>query len=165
MDAVAGSSMMIGRLGIKKGMKILDAGCGPGRITIPIAKFVGSEGEVTALDIQQKMLEMVKKKIQKEKLQNIKTIHGGLGFGLLKKDMFDRALLVTVLGEIPAQVEALKEIHESLKSGGFLSVIEVLPDPHYQRVSKVRRLASQAGFREHDYSGNWRSYTIIFVKN
>lgn len=60
---------------------------------------------------------------------------------------FDRAWLVTVLGEVPAREAALREVYKALKLGGVLSIAEVIPDPHYQNQSTVRRLAEGAGFR------------------
>jgi SAM-dependent methyltransferase len=44
------------RLDLRPGMNVLDAGCGPGRLTLPIAESVGTRGEVTAIDIQEGML-------------------------------------------------------------------------------------------------------------
>jgi len=52
--------------------KVLDIGCGPGTLTIPLAKKVK---KVTALDISKKMLEIVSEKAQKFKLKNIDYIH------------------------------------------------------------------------------------------
>jgi SAM-dependent methyltransferase len=43
-------------LALSKGMTALDAGCGPGRLTVPLAKGVGPNGCVVALDIQPGML-------------------------------------------------------------------------------------------------------------
>ena len=44
--------VIVGLLDLVPGMKVLDAGCGPGRLTLPLAETVGSQGEVTALDIK-----------------------------------------------------------------------------------------------------------------
>jgi hypothetical protein len=47
-----------------------------------------------------------------------------------------------------------------LRPGGVLSITEVLPDPHYQRVARVRSLAAEAGFRELALFPGWLSYTL-----
>jgi ubiquinone/menaquinone biosynthesis C-methylase UbiE len=156
---------IISHLGLKPGMAVLDAGCGPGRLTIPLAKALGGDGLVVALDVQDAMLERVRKKASAEKLDGaIGFLQAGLGEGKLPADAFDRALLVTVLGEIPGRAAALEEIFSALKPGGIVSITEVIFDPHFQTRGMVRRLAEAAGFRETAFFGNRIAYTIHFAK-
>ena len=82
-------------------MAVLDAGCGPGRLAIPIARHVGPRGEAVAMDIQAGMLQRAREKAEAAKLANIRFLEGGLGEDKLGRNRFDRAVLVTVLGEIP----------------------------------------------------------------
>jgi SAM-dependent methyltransferase len=51
------AAVIVERLELEPGMAVLDAGCGPGRLAIPIARQVGPQGEVVAMDIQAGMLE------------------------------------------------------------------------------------------------------------
>ncbi len=155
---------IIERLGAERGMKVLDFGCGPGRLTLPLARQVGPAGEVTALDIQPKMLQRVREKAQAEKLGNIRFVRAGMEEEKPGQNHYDRAILVTVLGEISDQKAALKEIFDSLKPGGLLSVTEVIADPHFQRRGKVASLADAVGFKESAFYGNRFSYTIHFEK-
>ena len=151
-------------LQLEPGMKVLDAGCGPGRLTLPLAEAVGSQGEVVALDVQDGMLARVREKVQAAGLQNVQYLRAGLGEGKLPQAHFDRALLVTVLGEIPDQVTALKEIHGALKPGGILSVTEVIFDPHFQRRETVSHVAQAAGFKEKNMFGGSLAYTLHLEK-
>ena len=91
-------------------MKLLDVGSGPGRLTLPAAKLVGKSGEVVALDLQSKMLDKLKEREEKMDLDNVRLVHAAAGSGEIDKEYFDRALLVTVLGEIHNKHEALVEI-------------------------------------------------------
>ncbi len=156
--------VIIGYLGLAPAMKVLDAGCGPGRLTLPAAEAVGPQGEVLAMDIQEGMLARVREKVQSACLQNVECLQAGLGDGRLPRTYFDRALLVTVLGEIPDQVSALKEIHDALKPGGILSVTEVIFDPHFQRRESVLRAADKAGFKEGSFFGRQLAYTLHLKK-
>ena len=60
---------------IKEGMVVLDIGCGPGVFSVEMAKMVGKSGKVIAADLQQEMLEKLKRKIQGREIQNIITLH------------------------------------------------------------------------------------------
>jgi ubiquinone/menaquinone biosynthesis C-methylase UbiE len=87
-----------------------------------------------------------------------------LGERMLPENRFDRALLVTVLGEIPDRRAGLEEIAASLKPGGVLSITEMMPDPHYQSIRTIRQLAHSAGLVESRVFGNKMVYTINFRK-
>ncbi len=155
---------IIEHVGIESGMAVLDAGCGPGRLTIPIAKQVGDHGRVVAMDMQEGMLSRTKQKALAESLSNIDYLHAGLGQGALDSNRFDAAVLVTVLGEIPDRIGALREICGALKPGGILSVTETAFDPHFQRRGTVSRLAEEAGLVSTESFGNRVSFTINFQK-
>ncbi|MBN1920007.1 MAG: class I SAM-dependent methyltransferase [Anaerolineae bacterium] len=158
------ASVIISLLELQPGMRVLDAGCGSGRLAIPAAQAIGPQGEVTALDLQSAMLARVREKAQDAQLSNIRLMQAGLGQGTLEKAYYDRALLVTVLGEIPEQKAALAEIHAALKPGGILSVTEVIFDPHFQTRESVQRAASHVGFREAGFFGKRLAYTLHFEK-
>ncbi len=164
MNAVAGPDTILQRLHLEEGMKLLDVGSGPGRLALPAAQKVGKRGEVVALDLQLKMLNKLRAHAAAIEIDNIRIVNAGAGSGETDKDYFDRALLVTVLGEIPDKHEALMEIYQALKDGGILSITEVIPDPHYTTLKRVRALCREAGFEEMEYFGNWAVFTVNFKK-
>ena len=145
-------------------MHALDAGCGPGRLTIPMARKVGAGGSVTAIDVQEAMIAKVQDKAQREGVLNMKYIHAALGEGKVPAGQFDRAVLVTVLGEIPRQYEALLELRDALKPGGILAITEVIADPHFQGRQRVRTLTRAVGLRELRTIGSRLSYTMYVEK-
>ena len=166
MNSVSGSSILIDRLGLKEGMRVLDVGCGPGRLTIPFAEYVGQNGEVVGLDIQEKMLQKLTKRIKDNNLTNVRLILGGAGQGKIQEEnSFDRAVLITVLGEITDKKSALEEIFKALKPGGILSITEVFPDPDFQRQSRVLQLAAMVGFTLDKKYGNIFAFTMNFIKS
>jgi len=158
------AAVIIQHLDLRPSMAVLDVGCGPGRLVIPVAKQVGPQGEVLAMDIQCGMLDRAREKAQVASLTNIRFLQAGAGEGKLRRNHFDRALLVTVLGEIPNREGALKEVFDALKPGGIGSVTEVIFDPHFQRRQTVIRLARAVGFREQAMYGNRLAYTLNFEK-
>jgi ubiquinone/menaquinone biosynthesis C-methylase UbiE len=158
------ASAIIGGLDLAPGMRALDAGCGPGRLTIPLAQAIGPEGRVVALDVQPEMLSRAKGKAERLRLRNIEFHQGRLGAGELKFDPFDRAVLVTVLGEIPDQEAALRELFAIIKPKGVLAISEVIADPHFQSRSRVLVLANKVGFREKARKGGRLAYTLYLEK-
>lgn len=164
MDRVAGPQLLLDRAGISPGMRILDAGCGPGRVTLPAARRVGPEGEVVALDIQPAMLQRVREKMAEKNVTNVRLILAGLGEGKTEPESFDRVVLVTVLGEIPDKTAALREIYRSLKPGGLLSITEVFPDPDMQMPGAVRKLAAVTGFIVDRKLGGFPAFTMNLIK-
>jgi ubiquinone/menaquinone biosynthesis C-methylase UbiE len=158
------AAVIVRHLDLRPGMKVLDVGCGPGRVTLPVARQVGPQGEVVAMDIQAGMLDRARKKAQAADQTNIQFLHAAIGEGQLGRNQFDRALLVTVLGEIPDRQAALGEIFAALKPRGLLSVTEIIFDPHFQGRHAVTQLARAVGFRPLAFFGNRVAYTLNFEK-
>jgi SAM-dependent methyltransferase len=155
---------IVGHLDLALGMRVLDIGCGPGRVTIPVARQVGPAGEVVAVDIQPEMLHRVEVKARDAGLVNVRLVQAAAGTGALDVERADRALLVTVLGEIPDREAAMRQIFDALVPGGILSVTEIVFDPHFQSRATVTRLAAEAGFREAAFFGNRFAYTLNLFK-
>jgi ubiquinone/menaquinone biosynthesis C-methylase UbiE len=164
MNRVAGAQLLLDRADVAPGMRVLDVGCGPGRITLPVALRVGANGEVVALDIQPAMLQRVQKKMEAQGVTNVRLLHAGAGEGKTELEAFDRAFLVTVLGEIPDKTAALCEIFNALKPGGILSITEVFPDPDMQTPGAIRRLAQEVGFEADGKMGSFPAFTMNLVK-
>lgn len=151
-------------LSLKPGMQVLDAGCGPGRLSIPLAAAVGPDGTVTAMDLQDGMLAIVRERAEKNGIFNISFIQGGIGDIDLPSEKYDRAVLITVLGEIPNREMAMRSLFKALKQGGILLLEETIRDPHFQSRSTVTELAESAGFRVKEFSGNRFSFTMLLEK-
>lgn len=164
MNGVAGAQTLLDRAGVEPGMRVLDVGCGPGRITLPAAERVGPRGEVVGLDIQEAMLRRVQDKIDRQRLTNIRLLRAGAGEGKTQAEAFDRALLVTVLGEIPDKAAALREIYRALKPGGILSITEVFPDPDFQTPAAIHTLAEDTGFIVTEQMGRFPAFTLNLMK-
>jgi len=164
-ETVGGTRITLDRIGLRPGERGLDVGCGPGRLSLPAAQRVGPSGEIVALDVQPAMLARLERRMAMAGVTNITARLSDVATDSnLPSESFDRAWLVTVLGEIPDRQAALRNIHRVLKPGGTLSITELLPDPHYQSHGTVRRLAEAVGFQPAQTYGNVFAFTMNWVK-
>jgi len=162
----AQAGRILRHLRIERGMRVVDVGCGPGRLTLPVARMVGSEGEVLAVDLQAAMLAIVMRRATAEGLQNVRTLEAAAGSGALPDGRFDLAILSFVLGEIPIdrRPAAAQEIAEALRPGGRLAVVEGVFDPHRQSREAVLALTEPVGLRLEREDRRLTSTLLVFRK-
>lgn len=154
---------LIERSGFQEGMKALEIGCGSGAYTLHVAEKLGSDGRLYALDIQEKMLAQLERKIRRwgERYPgNIEPLNASAYEIPLDDNSLDIVYLVTVLQEIPDKQRALKEAYRVLKKGGLIAVTEFLPDPDYPLKATTRLDLRRAGFTIDGTEGNFWTYTV-----
>lgn len=164
VDAVAGTQITLDRMGIAPGMTVVEIGPGPGRLLVPAAHRVLPGGKAIGVELQQGMLDKLRKKLQRNDPGNVELIHADATKAVLPRESADLVFLCTVLGEIPDRATALRNCYDALRPGGRLSITEIRGDPHYQSRGKVEALARAAGFEPESYAGNWWRYTANFRK-
>ena len=163
-ERLTGAETIVDRIGLKPGQRVLEIGPGPGRLLIPAARRVLPGGQVVGIDIQPGMVERLKRRANAANITNLVALLGDATQPIVDEQAFDVVIVATTLGEIPNREAALAQCFRALKSGGILSINEMLPDPHYQSRTAVKRLAQAAGFQlQSVYGGLW-SFTANFVK-
>lgn len=158
---------LILRSGIKEGMSVMELGCGSGAFTTYIARAVGDEGKVFALDIQPEMLEQLKNKLKRPEnsdINNIVPVEGNAYDLPFENNSLDLVYSITVLQEIPDKNKALKEVMRVLKPNGILAVTEFIPDPDYPLKSTTVKDGENAGFILDAVEGSFWNYTVRFKK-
>jgi len=161
---ITGTGTTLKRIGLKPGQRVLEIGPGPGRLLLPAAQQVLPGGEVVGIDIQSGMIERLQERAAADRITNLTAILGDATQPIVPEASFDLVFLVTTLGEVPDRAAVLAQAFRALKSGGVLSVSEMLPDPHYQSKTTVKRLAEAAGFRLQSIEGGAWLFTATFVK-
>ena len=149
----------------KPGERILEVGPGTGYYTLETAEWVKPDGRVDILDLQQDMLEHTMRSAAERGLDNITPTQADATAMPYEDGTYDAAFLVTVLGEIPDQDAALRELARVLRPGGRLVVGELLGDPHYVRLAPMRLRASGAGLSYERRAGNAMGYFARFAKS
>jgi SAM-dependent methyltransferase len=151
-------------LHLKPGMKILEIGPGKATYTKGVAKEILPDGIVYTIDIQDKLIEKVKKNLEKEGISNIiPQVEDAYNLSF-EDEFFDRIFMVACLPEIPDQVKTLKECKRVLKADGIISTCEILVDPDYPLRKTEIKWANAAGLQLKEKLGNFCVYQLNFVK-
>jgi SAM-dependent methyltransferase len=129
----------VSKLGITKGLKVLDLGGGDGTTALPEAKLGAN---VTVVDIASNLVEAGNARVKKEKLSNI-TFQEGDATDLkdLKDESFD--LVVSVFGAMfaPKPFDVAKEMVRVTKPGGRIVMGNWIPgDPTL--VAQILKISS-----------------------
>jgi ubiquinone/menaquinone biosynthesis C-methylase UbiE len=128
------------------GERVLEVGPGTGYYSLPIAEWLGPDGRLELFDLQREMLDHTLRRAGA--LADRMTATQGDATALPYRDgSFDAAVLTCVLGEIPDQVAALRELARVLKPSGRLVVGELAGDPHVVFPGALERRAAEAGLR------------------
>lgn len=155
---------VVERMRLKPGMIIIEIGPGKGSYTKALAKNILPDGKVYALDIQESIINRLKKRIEKEGITNIiPNIDDAYNLSF-EDESVDRVLMIACLPEIPDPIRVLKELKRVLKPDGLISLSEMLPDPDYPRRKTEKKWAEEAGFDLDEQFGNWFIYQLNFKK-
>lgn len=159
---------IVERAGVAPAMRVLEIGPGPGLFTVVLARRVaeqGKDGYVTCVELQSKMIEMLRQRLDAEQVQNVEVIQGDGQSLPLPSESFDMVFLVTVVGEVTDPSAFFHECARVLKPGGILSVTEQLCDPDFRLPATTREYAREAGLEDAGRSGiPWWSYTANYRK-
>jgi ubiquinone/menaquinone biosynthesis C-methylase UbiE len=147
--------MMLDALGVEPGQTVCDMGAGNGFYTLELARMVGPEGLVYAVDIQPEMLRMLSRRAAQEGLRNIRLVLGSPIDPRLPVGEIDLVLCVDVYHEFSHPEAMLARIRDSLSDDGKLVLVEFRgEDPavpikplHKMTKAQVRAELEPAGFR------------------
>jgi ubiquinone/menaquinone biosynthesis C-methylase UbiE len=130
---------LVGTLGVRRGLKVLDLGCGDGTTALPAAKL---GGEVLGVDIARNLVEAGNRRAQQEGLGNLRFQEGdATDLAGLGDDTFD--LVVSIFGAMfaPKPFEVAKEMVRVTRAGGRIVMGNWIPnDPTL--VAQILRISA-----------------------
>jgi ubiquinone/menaquinone biosynthesis C-methylase UbiE len=149
---------------IRDGMTILDLGCGPGFFIASFAELAGVSGRVIAADLQEKMLEKVRRKINGTRFEYRILLHkcSKDAIGLDLKVDFVNAFYM--IHEVPDGSKLIQEIYSILNPGGLFFFCEPKFHVSKDEFAGTVRAAEDMGFKIIDQPDIFMSRTAVFVK-
>ena len=129
----------------RPGGRVLEVGPGTGYYALYTARWLQPGGTLELLDLQQEMLDHTIGRARRQGITNILATRGDAQALPYPDGTFDAAYLTVVLGEVPDQHAALRELGRVLKPGGRLIVGEVFPDFHMVPFGTLKERAEEAG--------------------
>jgi len=133
---------------VRENMTVLEIGPGMGYFSLPLAQYVGGQGRVVCVDIQEKMLKRLRARARKagvlERIITVCATGDSLCIGAYEGKA-DFALAFAVVHEVPDQEALFRQIHSALKTGALLLVAE--PQGHVtpEQFQKTLDIAQHTG--------------------
>ncbi|MCA1583913.1 MAG: methyltransferase domain-containing protein [Acidobacteria bacterium] len=128
---------------VRPGATVADVGAGGGFLTVRLARAVGIEGRVMAIDVDPTVLDRLRARVQEEGLANVTVIHGRPDDPQLPPASLDAAVIMNAYHEMPSHQAVLGHLRRALRPDGRLVIIEPL--------SEKRRYESRdVQIREHE---------------
>jgi ubiquinone/menaquinone biosynthesis C-methylase UbiE len=134
---------------IEPGMTVLDYGCAMGFFSLPMAKAVGPEGKVICVDLQPKMLKVLRRRARRagvaERIETHVCTETAIGLPQHKASV-DFALAFAVLHEVPDQERILDELGQLVKPDAHLLLAEPAGHVKPDEVEHTVTIARKHGF-------------------
>jgi 2-polyprenyl-3-methyl-5-hydroxy-6-metoxy-1,4-benzoquinol methylase len=131
---------------VKPGMTVADIGCGLGYFSLALARLVGHEGMVVAIDLQQEMLDRMRKRADRKGLGGIIRSVLAAPDDIMIKEPVDFVLCFWMVHEVPDIPRFLKQVSSVLKPGGKVLIAEPRLHVRESRFREELQSARGAGF-------------------
>ena len=109
---------------VKEGMTVMDLGCGMGHFSIGMAGLVGGTGRVIAVDLQQKMLDVMERRAKRAGLADRILPHLCQADDIGIEEQADFVLAFWMVHEVPDQNKFFKQLKSLLTVDGKILIAE-----------------------------------------
>lgn len=171
------SESIISKIGVQEDQTVLDVGCGEGHFSLAAASVVGDRGQVIAVDVHERSINILKGIIAQQNIGNVIAFEADVTKRIPVNDnAVDACLMVNVLHGFVLNSEVcdvMREVVRVTKRHGRLAIIDfkklqtVAGPPLSQRLSPtdVENIMGDYGFMADSFDdiGPY-SYLINFIK-
>ncbi|HET8539600.1 MAG TPA: class I SAM-dependent methyltransferase [Anaeromyxobacter sp.] len=137
-------------LGLREGAVACDVGAGPGVFALRLARAVGPRGRVHAIDVEPRILEILRARAREAGVSNVHPLLAASGDAALPPEPCEAILVVNTFHHFPDGAAALRRLAGALAPGGVIANVDfhegelpVGPPPDH-KVSRAAFLAAAA---------------------
>ena len=123
-DAWQKPDKVVAALPLTRGQTACDIGSGPGYFTLRLARAVGPGGFVYAVDVEARMLQALRDRLEKVGLRNVAPVLAVADDPLLPPAACDLVLVVDTYHHFPERATYLQRLRRTLKPGGVIVNID-----------------------------------------
>jgi ubiquinone/menaquinone biosynthesis C-methylase UbiE len=132
---------VLAALNVEPGQIVVDLGAGSGFYTFKLAKLVGAEGSVLAVEIQDAMLKVIRDRAARENMTNIGLVKSTETDPHLPADRIDLVLMVDVYHELSFPYEVMTNVVKALKPGGRVAFVEFRAEDETVPIKRVHKMS------------------------
>lgn len=152
------TEQLLREAGIARGMRVLDAGCGVGDVSLLVARLVGPEGAVVGIDQAPEALATARARVQAAGLTQACFVEAAIDDELAFERPFDAAVSRFILMHLADPVAGLRAVKRQVRPGGILAFQEsdftirpftYPPSPLFERWLRVLLPPAQASVARH----------------
>jgi len=153
---------------IKPGMTVMDIGCAMGFFTLPMARMVGPDGKVIAVDLQPGMIKSLERRMSRaglaDRIDPRTCSADSLGIDDLV-GLVDFAIAFHMVHEVDDVPRLMREIYASLKPNSLFYIIEPKGHSTPEGFAAMERAALEVGFHIVDHPLYKRDRAVMLVKD
>lgn len=150
---------------VTPGMRVADIGCGMGYFTIGMAKLVGDGGRVFAVDLQERMLAITRKRARRAKIDGHIETRACLPDDVALPPALDFALAFWMVHEVPDRKRFFSQLAGILKPDGRLLVAEPRMHVKSQHFAAILDDARAVGWHPAERPHIRLSWSVLLEKN
>jgi ubiquinone/menaquinone biosynthesis C-methylase UbiE len=165
---------LIDRLPLSPGQTAADIGAGTGYFALPLARRLGSAGELFAVDVQPEMLSVLQEKIGAAQEQAmIHLVPGKAEATSLAKESVDLALLANVWHELDSPEETAREMARIVRPQGYVAVLDWrlgVPQPpgppleHRVAMEAIQAVLEEKGWHVVESTPIWPYHMLLIAQ-